>query len=126
VNHPVLDAASGRHHVFGKTKKTEVEGTALILAVDIVRVSSDGQTPTREFAADIAVPDVEPFRTKLTEPKWTADFWPPTARETRGILYDTATQQVRFDMKDPRNSFKHHDDAKHSGFDDLLKGAPGS
>jgi hypothetical protein len=112
--------------VFGKIKKTEVSGTAEILAVNIVRVSSDGQTPTREFAADITVPGVELFRAKLGEPRWTADFWPASARETRGILYDTATKEVRFDMGDPRNSFKHHDDVKASGFDDLLKGAPGS
>ena len=112
--------------MFGKIKKTEVKGSAVIVAVNIVRVSSDGQTPTREFAADISVTDVEAFRTKLGEPKWTADFWPPTARETRGILYDTATREVRFDMGDPRNSFKHHDDVKAAGFDDLLKGAPGS
>ena len=112
--------------MFGKTKKTEVSGTAAILAVNIVRVSSDGQTPTREFAADIAVEGVEPFRAKLGEPRWTADFWPPSARETRGILYDTATREVRFDMSDPRNSFKHHGDASAAGFNDLLKGAPGS
>ena len=110
--------------MFGKLKKTEVSGSAAIIAVNIVRVSSDGQTPTREFAADISVPGVDPFRTKLCEPKWTADFWPATARETRGILYDTVSKEVRFDMKDPRNSYKHHGDAKTSAFDALLQEKP--
>jgi hypothetical protein len=112
--------------VFGKTKKTEVSGTAAIIAVNIVKVSSDGQTPTREFAADITVPGVELFRAKLGEPRWTADFWPATARETRGILYDTVSREVRFDMGDPRNSYKHHGDAKADAFDALLNEKPGT
>lgn len=110
--------------VFGRVKKTEVPGTAVIIAVNVIRVSSDGITPTREFAADITVPGVEPFRAKLGEPKWTADFWPASARETRGILFDTASKEVRFDMKDPRNSVKHHDDATSSAFDALLQQNP--
>jgi hypothetical protein len=122
VSSPVLVAASGRHHVFGK--KGWVGGTATIVAVNIVSVSSDGQTPTREFAADIVVPGVEPFRIKLGEPRWTADFWPPTAREQRGILRDPKSGDVRFDMKDPRNSFKHHDDAQASAFDAVLNEKP--
>jgi hypothetical protein len=99
-------------------------GTATIVAVNIVRVSSDGQTPTREFAADIVVPGVAPFRAKLTEPRWTADFWPPTAREVRGILREAGSGAVRFDMKDPRNSFKHHDGAAAADFRKILEEPP--
>lgn len=104
--------------------KTWVSGTATIVAVNIAKVSSDGQTPTREFAADVVVPGVAPFRTKLTEPRWTADFWPPNAREVRGVLRDAKSGAVRFDMKDSRNSYKHHDDAADAAFRATLDEPP--
>ncbi|PXW29097.1 UNVERIFIED_CONTAM: hypothetical protein DES50_110133 [Williamsia faeni] len=104
--------------------KTWVSGTATIVAVNIVRVSSDGQTPTREFAADIVVPGIDPFRAKLTEPRWTTDFWPPSAREIRGVLREAKSGAVRFDMKDPRNSYKHHGDAAADAFRATLEQPP--
>jgi hypothetical protein len=108
--------------MFGK--KDWTTGEAKILAMNIVRVSGDGLTPTREFAADITVTGVETFRAKLEEAKFTADFWPPSVGDTRGILYDPKSQAVKFDMKDKRNSFKHHDDATASAFDTLLRQKP--
>lgn len=106
--------------------KSWTSGEAKIIAVNIVRVSSDGITPTREFAADVAVPGVDPFRARLGEAKFTADFWPANVGEVRGILYDEKSKAVKFDMKDPRNSVKHHDDAKASAFDALLRESPPS
>jgi hypothetical protein len=118
VSQSVLVAANGGPDMFGR--KSWKSGEAKVLAVNIIRVTPDGVTPTREFAADISVPGVDPFRAKLGEARFTADFWPPSVGEVRGVLFDPASHAVKFDMKDKRNSFKHHTAASASGFDALL------
>ena len=64
--------------MFGRKKEWE-SAEATILLVNIKRVSSDGLTPTREWAAEVRRTDGTAFRAKIDEPRWVTDFWPPDA-----------------------------------------------
>ena len=96
--------------------KTWLSGEATIVAVNIKRVSSDGLTPTREFAADVRIPGREPQRMLLNEARWTADFWAPEVGHIVNVLQDEKSGAVKFDMKDPRLSVKHHDQSRAGSF----------
>ena len=63
--------------MFGKKKWESAEAT--IVLVNIKRVSSDGLTPTRQWAADVKKTDGAVFRAQIDEPRWVTDFWPPDA-----------------------------------------------
>lgn len=73
---------------------------ATIVLVHIKRVSSDGQTPTREWAADVRSADGSVRRAKISEPRWVTDFWPPDAGAVVDVLVAESTGAVRFDMRD--------------------------
>ncbi|MEP6478202.1 MAG: hypothetical protein ABJB03_02330 [Rhodoglobus sp.] len=104
--------------------KTWLSGEATIVAVNIKRVSGDGLTPTREFAADLRIAGREPVRVRLDEARWTADFWPPSVGDVVNVLQDEKSGAVKFDMKDPRLSVKHHDDSRGGSFAATLAAAP--
>lgn len=106
--------------------KTWLSGEATIVAVNIKRVSSDGLTPTREFAADVRIPGRDPVRVRLDEARWTTDFWAPGVGDVVNVLQDEKSGAVKFDMKDPRLSVKHHDDSKGDSFAATLAAGPGA
>ena len=72
---------------------------ARIILVNIKRVSGDGLTPTREWAADVTRADGTVFRARIDEPRWVTDFWPPDAGAVVKVQVDAKTQAVRFDVK---------------------------
>ena len=87
--------------MFGKRDWQPAE--ARIILVNIKRISGDGSTPTREWAADVTRTDGTVFRARIDEPRWVTDFWPPDAGAVVKVQVDAKTQAVRFDVKgDPR------------------------
>ena len=89
---------------------------AVIVLVHIKRVSSDGLTPTREWAADVTNADGSVVRAKIDEPRWVTDFWPPDAGAQVLVQVDRRTGKVRFDMSDPQLSLKGQEKAKRDAF----------
>lgn len=83
--------------------------TATIVLVHIKRMSSDGLTPTRQWAADVN-DGVGPMRrVKIEEPRWVTDFWPPDAGASVAVKVDPKSGSVRFDLDDPQLSVKGRD-----------------
>lgn len=108
--------------MFGRTKDWE-SAEATILLVRITKVSSDGLTPTREWAAEVRRADGTSFRAKIGEPRWVTDFWPPDAGDVVGVQIDPQTLAVRFDAKnDPRLSVKGRDRLEADRFRQILDG----
>jgi hypothetical protein len=105
--------------MFGK-KKWE-PAVATIVLVNIKRVSSDGLTPTREWAADVKKPDGTVFRARIDEPRWVTDFWPPDAGAVVKVEV-SPTNDVRFDVKnDPQLSVKGQDKLRAEAFKRTLE-----
>ncbi len=107
--------------MFGK--KDWEKGEATIVLVNIKRVSSDGLTPTREWAADVTRADGTVFRAKIDEPRWVTDFWPPDAGAVVKVEVDPKTNAVRFDVKnDQQLSLKGQEALKREAFKRTLEG----
>ena len=107
--------------MFGKKDWEKAEAT--IVLVNIKRVSSDGLTPTREWAADVTRADGTVFRAKIDEPRWVTDFWPPDAGAVVKVEVDPKTSAVRFDVKnDPQLSLKGQDKLRAEAFKRTLEG----
>lgn len=108
--------------MFGRAKAWE-SAEATILAVRIVRVSSDGQTPTRQWVAEVRRADGSSFRATIDEPRWTTDFWPPDAGDVVRVRVDAKDSSVRFDVKsDPRLTVKGRERADAEAFRRALDG----
>ena len=109
--------------MFGKKDWEKAEAT--IVLVNIKRVSSDGLTPTREWAADVKKADGTVFRAKIDEPRWVTDFWPPDAGAVVKVEVDPKTNAVRFDTKsDPMLTMKGREKAQADAFNAALKQPP--
>lgn len=107
--------------MFGKKAWEPAEAT--IVVVGIKRVSSDGLTPTREWAADVKKADGSVFRAKIDEPRWVTDFWPPDAGAVVKVEVDPTSNAVRFDVKnDPQLSVKGQDKLRAEAFKRTLEG----
>ena len=107
--------------MFGIGKKVWEPAEATIVLVNIKRVSSDGLTPTREWAADVRRADGTVTRAKIDEPKWVTDFWPPDAGAVVKVEVDPASGAVRFDVKnDPQLSVKGREKAQAEAFKNAL------
>ncbi|MGV8883729.1 MAG: hypothetical protein ACOH19_16395 [Rhodoglobus sp.] len=89
---------------------------AVIVLVHIKRVSSDGLTLTREWAADVTRSDGSVVRAQIDEPRWVTDFWPPDAGDRVLVLVNSRNGKVRFDMTDPQLSLKGRDKAERDAF----------
>jgi hypothetical protein len=112
--------------MFGKKKSWE-PAEATIVLVNIKKVSSDGLTPTREWAADVRKADGTVIRAKIDEPRWVTDFWPPDAGAVVKVEVDPKTDAVRFDVKnDPQLSLKGQEKLKSDAFKRAIDGPPGS
>ncbi|MCU1481527.1 MAG: hypothetical protein JWQ19_2313 [Subtercola sp.] len=107
-------------------RKNWQPASAVIVLVTIKRVSSDGLTPTREWAADVTAADGTVTRAKIGEPRWVTDFWPPSVGAVIAVEIDTKSASVRFDMKDPQLSVKGQDKLKADAFAAALRVAPTS
>ena len=108
--------------MFGLTKLWE-SAEATILAVTITRVSSDGLTPTRTWAAEVRKADGTAFRARIDEPRWVTDFWPPDVGDTVAVQVEARSSRVRFDVRnDPRLSMKGRDRAQAQAFREALEG----
>ena len=106
--------------MFGKKKWESAEAT--IVLVNIKRVSSDGLTPTRQWAADVKKTDGTVFRAQIDEPRWVSDFWPPDAGAVVKVEV-SPTNDVRFDVKnDPQLSVKGQDKLRAEAFKRSLEG----
>ncbi len=110
--------------MFGK--KDWQPATAAIVLVNIKRVSSDGLTPTREWAADVTLASGEVVRAKLDEPRFVTDFWPPDARDVVKVQHDPKSGAFRFDMSDPQLSMKGREKLARDAFNAALGGTPGA
>lgn len=109
--------------MFGKKDWEKAEAT--IVLVNIKRVSSDGLTPTREWAADVRKADGSVIRAKIDEPRWVTDFWPPDAGDVVKVEIDPKSGTVRFDVKsDPMLTMKGRDKAQSDAFNAALKQPP--
>lgn len=107
--------------MFGLGKKEWEPAVATIVLVNIKKVSSDGLTPTREWAADVRRADGSVVRAKIDEPRWVTDFWPPDAGAVVGVQIDPKSGEVRFDVKnDPQLSLKGQEAAKAAAFTKAL------
>ena len=103
-------------------KKNEVPAVARIVLVHVKRVSSDGLTTTREWAADVRTADGVVRRAKIDEPRWVTDFWPPDAGAVVKVEV-SPTNDVRFDVKnDPQLSVKGQDKLRAEAFKRTLEG----
>lgn len=108
-------------NVFGKKDWEPAEAT--IVLVNIKRVSSDGLTPTREWAADVRKADGSVVRAKIDEPRWVTDFWPPDAGAVVKVEVDPKSGTVRFDVKnDPQLTVKGQEKLKADAFKRALGG----
>jgi len=101
--------------------KTWESAQATILVVNIKRVSSDGLTPTREWAAEVRKADGSTLRAKIDEPRWVTDFWPPDAGAVVAVEVEAKSGAVRFDMKDPQLSMKGREKAQKDAFNRALE-----
>jgi hypothetical protein len=110
--------------VFGKSWQP---AEATIVLVNIKRVSGDGLTPTREWAADVRKADGSVVRAKIDEPRWVTDFWPPNAGDVVKVEVDSKSGMVRFDVKnDPRLTMIGQDKLRMDAFSQALKDKPTS
>ena len=108
--------------MFGKKSWEKAEAT--IVLVNIKRVSSDGLTPTREWAADVRKADGTVVRAKIDEPRWVTDFWPPDAGAVVAVEV-SASGDVRFDVKgDPQLSAKGQEKLRADAFRTALGDIP--
>lgn len=108
--------------MFGRKPSAE-SAEATILAVRIVRVSSDGLTPTRQWAAEVRRADGSTLRATIDEPRWVTDFWPPDAGDHVRVQVDPKDLSVRFDVKnDPRLTMKGRERADAEAFRRALDG----
>lgn len=111
--------------MFGSKSWEPAEAT--IVLVNIKRVSSDGITPTREWAADVKKADGTVIRAKIDEPRWVTDFWPPEKGAVVKVEVDAKSGMVRFDVKnDPQLSVKGQEKLKADAFLNALKQDPNS
>lgn len=111
--------------MFGRSKKEWESAEATIVLVHIKKVSSDGFTPTREWAADVRRADGSVVRAKIDEPRWVTDFWPPDAGAVVKVQIDPGTGAVRFDVKnDPQLSVKGQEKLKADAFRTALGQPP--
>lgn len=111
--------------MFGSKSWEKAEAT--IVLVNIKRVSGDGLTPTREWAADVKKADGTVVRAKIDEPRWVTDFWPPDKGAVVKVEVDPKSGMVRFDVKnDPQLSAKGQDKLKADAFNAALKQGPNS
>lgn len=111
--------------MFGFGKKSWESAQATIVLVHIKKVSSDGQTPTREWAADVRRADGTVLRAKIGEPRWVTDFWPPDVGAVVKVLVDPSSGAVRFDVKnDPQLSLKGQERLKADAFRAALDPTP--
>jgi hypothetical protein len=109
--------------VFGKKNWESAEAT--IVLVNIKRVSGDGLTPTREWAADVRKADGTVVRAKIDEPRWVTDFWPPDAGAVVKVQVDPKSGIVRFDTKnDPQLTMTGQDKLKADRFAAALAEKP--
>jgi|GEM_PF-2703761 len=112
--------------MFGRGKQEWEDAEATIVLVHVKRVSSDGLTPTREWAADARLRDGRVVRVKLDEPRWVIDFWPPDAGAVVKVRYSAKTGEARFDVKnDPRLSVKGRERLEADAFRAALEQRPG-
>lgn len=110
--------------MFGR-RKNWVSTDATIVLVDIVKVSSDGLTPTRQWLADARLPGGVLKRVQLTEPRWVTDFWPPDAGAVVKVIVDPDSNAARFDVKnDPTLSVKYQDRVRAEKFRTALDEGP--
>jgi hypothetical protein len=106
--------------MFGSKSWEKAEAT--IVLVNIKRVSGDGLTSTREWAADVKRADGTVVRAKIDEPRWVTDFWPPDKGAVVKVEVDPKSGMVRFDVKnDPQLSAKGRDKLKADAFNATLK-----
>lgn len=111
--------------MFGRGKKDWESAEATIVLVHVKRVSSDGLTPTREWAADVRLRDGRVVRAKIDEPSWVTDFWPPDAGDVVKVQVDPKSGAVRFDVKnDPRLSMKGRERLEAEAFRAALEQKP--
>ena len=62
-------------------------------------------------------------RSKIDEPRWVTDFWPPDAGAVVKVEVDPKTGVVRFDVKnDPQLTMKGQDQLKADAFKRALDG----
>lgn len=105
------------------SKKTWEPAEATIVLVTITKVSSDGLTPTRAWAADVRRADGSVVRARIDEPRWVTDFWPPDAGAVVKVQVEATTGEVRFDVKnDPQLSLKGQETLKADAFKRALEG----
>lgn len=105
------------------SKKVWEPAEATIVLVNIKKVSSDGLTPTREWAADVRRADGSVVRARIDEPRWVTDFWPPDAGAVVKVEVDAKSGEVRFDVKnDPQLSLKGQEKLKADAFKRALEG----
>jgi hypothetical protein len=104
--------------MFGKSWES---AQATILLVNIKKVSSDGLTPTREWAAEVRKADGSTLRARIDEPRWVTDFWPPDAGDVVAVEIEAKGGAVRFDMKDPQLSLKGREKARKDAFTAALE-----
>jgi hypothetical protein len=103
--------------MFGISKKIWEPAEATIVLVNIKKVSSDGLTPTREWAADVRKADGTVVRARIDEPRWVTDFWPPDAGAVVKVEVDPKSGAVRFDTKnDPTLTLKGQEKLKNDAF----------
>jgi hypothetical protein len=111
--------------MFGRGRKEWENAEATIVLVRIKKVSSDGLTPTREWAADVRRADGTLVRAKIDEPRWVTDFWPPDAGAVVKVQINPQTGVVRFDVKnDPQLSVKGQEKLKSDAFEATLRQPP--
>ncbi len=89
--------------MFGK-KWIAARGT--IIAKQIVKSDTQGRAISSDFVVDVQPPNGELFRAKVSSPRITTDFKPPTAGAEVGVEYDPKSHEVRFDKDDPALSMK--------------------
>jgi hypothetical protein len=78
-----------------------------------------------DYVADVQPRDAAPFRTTFRHRRlgWrsSGDFAAPSKGEVVGVLFDPASQKVKFDPDDPRLSLRARRQAEEQAEDDRLR-----
>ncbi len=98
-----------------------------IVATQVAVVTAAGYVNRLEYAVDIQPATGPVIRVTLREPKFIkGGFSQPTVGDVVGVLFDSKSNEAKFDTSDPRLKISVRDNAKRAAFEAAASGTPGT
>jgi hypothetical protein len=101
-------------------------GDGVIAARNSGRRIAGGYSNLAEYAVDVRTRDGRTFRARIREPIMSSDLRSLSVGDVVGVKVAGDTEKVRFDMSDPRLSFKECQRRRDNAFTEALAQTPGS